>query len=152
MTELEKIEHASGIKRSECSCGTCVQMCKTAPCIGTPQDMLNLINAGYRDRLALTRWAAGKKYGFPELHIVAPIFDDNRGACTFLDKNGLCELHTRGLKPTEGKIATCSVDQVDPGKYPPNWVVAATWEIPSSVKTVMLVYTALCDLVDRGSP
>lgn len=152
MTELEKIEHASGLKRSECSCGRCVQMCKTAPCIGTPQDILNIVNAGYRDRVAVTCWAAGEKYGVPRLYIMAPLYDNDRGCCSFLDKNGLCELHDQGLKPTEGKLASCTVDQVAPGKHPPNWVVAATWVTESGIKTATLIVKALLDLEQRGQP
>lgn len=29
------------------------------------------------------------------------------GGCTFLTEKGLCELHELGLKPTEGRLATC---------------------------------------------
>jgi hypothetical protein len=152
MTELEKIETLSGLNNHSCSCGQCVNMCKTAPCIGTPQDILNIINAGYRDKVALTQWRAGVKYGLPELHMVAPIYDDQRGACVFLNKWGLCDLHDRGLKPTEGKLANCKVDRVAPGKYPPAWIVAALWDSPGEAKTISLIFTALCDLETRGRP
>ena len=90
-----------------CSCTTCQNMCKT-PCLGTPDDILKLIEAGYADRLAPTEWAYGLLVGThtTTIMMMQPKLASN-GYCTFY-KDGLCELHDLGLKPTEGRLAHCS--------------------------------------------
>jgi hypothetical protein len=35
----------------------------------------------------------------------APFFP--KGKCTFLNAQGLCDLHDKGLKPIEGRLADC---------------------------------------------
>ena len=40
---------------TECDCEICSRMC-TAPCCGTPEEMQNIIGAGYGDRLCLDEW------------------------------------------------------------------------------------------------
>ena len=44
-------------KETVCSCQKCQNMCKT-PCIGTPIEMGAISKSGFRDRLAITGWAA----------------------------------------------------------------------------------------------
>lgn len=101
-------------QESECSCSTCQKMCRT-PCIGNVDDIFNLIKAGYIERLAMTTWAAGYVQGFfPHLvQMIAPLKDEKSGYCTFF-KDGLCELHDKGLKPTEGRYAHCSHKNIKP--------------------------------------
>lgn len=44
------------------------------------------------------------------------LFDKNEvknGWCAFRRPDGLCELHDRGLKPTEGVLASCKVLEED---------------------------------------
>lgn len=93
---------------NECSCEKCKSMCKT-PCVGTPDDMMKLINAGYSERLSRTGWAAGIMLGTHHkiIDIIAPLKDLEKGRCTFQTDEGLCELHDMGLKPTEGRFASC---------------------------------------------
>ena len=43
---LEMIIENTGRKPVSCSCSECQQQCKT-PCLGTPDDIINLIKAGY---------------------------------------------------------------------------------------------------------
>ena len=57
MTETEKIEQLSGIRESECACDHCKNMCHRQVCIGTPADILRLINAGHIDKLKNTLWS-----------------------------------------------------------------------------------------------
>lgn len=86
----------------ECSCDSCKAMCKD-PCFPTPDDVQKLIAAGYKDRLMPSVYLShlhGLPFGWP---VVAPVLGRG-GWCTFY-KHGLCELHSSGLKPTEGKIA-----------------------------------------------
>ena len=49
-------------KETVCSCQKCQNMCKT-PCIGTPIEMGAISKSGFRDRLAITGWAAGISLG-----------------------------------------------------------------------------------------
>lgn len=60
---FEKIARQTGRKPVECSCGLCKAMCHT-PCLGTPQDILALIDAGYADKLCYTDWLVGVILGF----------------------------------------------------------------------------------------
>lgn len=97
---------------SVCSCDTCKNMCKT-PCIGTPEEMLAISKAGFSDRLALSSWAAGLILGTHDrvVTIIAPLFDQKKGFCTFY-QHGKCELHSLGLKPTEGRYANCKEKKI----------------------------------------
>lgn len=86
-------------KITECSCATCKFMCKRSPCFPTPSDALKLINAGHKDKLMVTAYLG---MGFV-MWVVAPM-QTNTG-CIFHNNDGLCDLHSSGLKPTEGKLA-----------------------------------------------
>lgn len=104
----EQIIKESGTVVSECACERCKSMCKT-PCIGTPDDILNLIEAGYSDKLSATLWATGMVLGTHKepVQIIAPKMNKSTGLCAF-NVNGLCELHDKGLKPLEGKLSKCT--------------------------------------------
>lgn len=83
-------------------------MCQRTPCLGTPQDILALIEAGYVDKVCYTQWAAGISLR----HITRPIEmvqikskgKGSDGECVFFH-DGKCDLHEIGLKPTEGKLS-----------------------------------------------
>lgn len=87
---------------TECSCDVCKAMCKVSPCMGTPEDIQKIIDAGYKDKLLLSLWVDPKNPETP-MPAIAPI--NGPHGCVFQDKSGLCELHAAGLKPTEGKLA-----------------------------------------------
>ena len=126
-TQLQKIIRKTGRKPIQCKCKECQQQCHT-PCLGTPQDILKLIKAGYADRLAWTEWAAGMAMGCTD-HIVGMVQAIQKdGWCTFFH-DGLCELHDKGLKPTEGKLSHHSIclDNWTPKKSL-SWNVAKEWE------------------------
>lgn len=91
-------------------------------CLGTPKDITNLIRAGYTNRLANTLWRAGEKDGIPPLTMIQARKEAH--GCTFLTKDGLCELHDKGLKPTEGRLA--HHDKLDNDEL--HYAVARTWE------------------------
>lgn len=103
----ERIMALSGATLSECSCEKCKGLCRT-PCIGTPEDIEALINAGYGERLAITHWASGMLLGLTKepIMMIQPL-QEVKGWCTFRTPDGLCELHDRELKPLEGKLASC---------------------------------------------
>ena len=90
---------------TECSCDRCKAMC-TAPCCGKPEDFDKLIAEGYGSRLMIDDW--------PGDILIKPAMKGYEGqrapwstrlpqGCTFW-KDGLCELHDSGLKPTQGKL------------------------------------------------
>lgn len=126
---FQKIIRKTGKKPSECKCQQCQKQCRTCVCLGTPEDMQKLIDAGYSDRLILTAWAAGKVMGITTevIPMVSPLYDNCKGACTFF-KNGLCELHIKGLKPTEGRLSNhvATISNFDPKKSIA-WAVAKEW-------------------------
>ena len=105
---FNRIANQIGKQPIDCNCEKCKQMCQRTPCLGTPQDILALIDAGYVDQLCYTEWAAGMRLG----HIMRPIAmvqikTKNKGAdgeCVFFH-DGKCDLHESGLKPTEGRLS-----------------------------------------------
>ena len=101
------------LKPNECSCVACQQMCKTRPCWGTPEDIQKIVDAGYEDRLMKDFWGGGSDI---ETYIIAPACKGSESKatpfwptkeCTFF-KDGKCELHDKGLKPLEGRLASCT--------------------------------------------
>lgn len=105
---LQKIVRKTGRKPSACRCEACRNQCRT-PCLGTPDDILRLIEAGYGDKLAVTYWLVGMVLGrlaYPIVMVQAITTGD--GWCVF-HHNGLCELHDLGLKPTEGRLSHHSI-------------------------------------------
>lgn len=84
-----------------CACDACKEMCKRAACTPTPDDAIALVAAGYKDRLSWSlAWDPVRQMWWP---VVMPLYKE--GACVFLTKDSLCELHDRGLKPSEGRAA-----------------------------------------------
>lgn len=107
------------------------QQCHT-PCLGTPDDIERIIDAGYADRLALTNWAAGIFLGV--INIAIPMIQPVAGKeyCAFFE-NGLCILHDKGLKPTEGRLShhTVRKDNFNPAMSIA-WNVAKEWLMPEN--------------------
>ncbi len=106
-------------------------MCQCTPCLGTPQDILAIINAGYIDKVCYTEWAAGMFFG----HITRPIVmvqikskgNGEDGECVFFH-DGKCDLHESGLKPTEGRLAHHDVSVLELRKeYNLAYQVAIEW-------------------------
>lgn len=102
------------------------QQCRI-PCLGTPEDILRLLKAGYRERLAPTRWAVGLLLG--KIPYIVPMVQAKQeaGGCTFF-QDGLCELHAAGLKPTEGRLShhTITMENLKFGMSL-SWNVAKEW-------------------------
>lgn len=99
----------NNIKTSTCSCRNCVEMCENRPCWPTPLESDAIVAAGLGHRLMDDYWVDDENGDIP---IVGPaiVGYEQRsapfwptGRCTFLSKNGLCELHSLGLKPLEGR-------------------------------------------------
>ena len=125
---FKKIMQKNGRMPTSCACEKCRLQCHT-PCLGTPEDIEKLIASGYGDRLALTEWRVGMMLGVidrPVMMIQALV--EGNGWCTFRRPDGLCELHDKGLKPTEGRLShhTIALDNFDP-KRSLAWLVAKEW-------------------------
>lgn len=125
-TALQRIIRKTGRKPVECRCAACRAQCRT-PCLGTPGDILRLLEAGYRRRLAPTLWGVGLLLG--RLPYAVPMVQARRenGYCTFF-RDGLCELHGAGLKPTEGRLSyhTLTEENFRFGRSL-SWNVAREW-------------------------
>lgn len=102
--QLHRIEVRTKRKPTQCNCERCKSMCHT-PCLGTPQDILRLIEAGYADKVAYSEWAVGILLGFTPYVIPMVQIEEKNGWCVFYH-DGKCELHDKGLKPTEGILAS----------------------------------------------
>lgn len=100
---LIKIVKNTGRRPVECNCIKCQSQCRV-PCLGTPDDILKLIKAGYIDKLKITLWCVGVALGEFPVPIPMVQIEQTDTGCVFF-KNGLCELHDLGLKPTEGRLS-----------------------------------------------
>lgn len=99
----DKIMRVTGRFPVACDCDHCRMQCMT-PCLGTPQDIWRLIENGYEDRLRLTLWYVGVLAGRISFPILMVQPHQTRQGCVFW-KDGVCELHNTGLKPTEGRLS-----------------------------------------------
>lgn len=98
---------------TRCSCDRCVKMCETRPCLPLPDEAKRL------DPARMMR----VDFGCVVVDSPAIVGREGQtvsgydtGRCTFL-KDGLCELHSKGLKPTEGKLAHHSIPWQAPREY-----------------------------------
>jgi hypothetical protein len=150
MTTYEKIQLATGRQPVECSCQDCQDQCKTAPCLGTPEDILKLIQAGHGDKLQAIIWMAGVFTGLNDkpLTMVQLKFMEGEG-CIML-KNGLCTLHKSGLKPTEGKLShhTACFDKVKSIA----WNVAKEWCDLDNLETMNEIADAILNPNNENDP
>lgn len=125
---FERVQKRTGKKQTSCSCEKCKTQCKM-PCIGTPEDIFKIISAGYENRLMEAEWEAGIVMGVTDksYKIITPAFDPEKQSCTFFT-DGLCELHDKGLKPTEGKLSHHSTtpENFNPKKSI-SWNVVKEW-------------------------
>jgi hypothetical protein len=105
--ETERIKRKSNTREHSCDCKTCRKMCRVSPCLGTPEDILLLMNNGHTDKLSPTTFGTGKLLGvLPVIEMIQPRYEVDKLGCAFLSPDDLCTLHSAGLKPTEGKLAT----------------------------------------------
>lgn len=139
-TTTEKIIRITGRKPVTCRCTSCRNQCKRAPCLGTPQDIWALIEAGYEDKLAVTAWCVGMAVGKLPFPIPMVQVIHTSDGCVFF-QNGLCELHDRGLKPTEGRLShhTLTEESFDFSKSLA-WNVAREWLNMKNVPLILRIF------------
>lgn len=99
-----------------------------------------LIEAGYKDKLAVTMWGVGMiigslSYSIPMIQIV-----ETPDGCVFFE-NGLCQLHDLGLKPTEGRLShhTIKEENFDFSKSL-SWNVAHEWLDDKNVGIIIKIF------------
>lgn len=144
MTEYEEIKQTTGTVETSCTCSQCKNHCRRVPCVGTPDDIVRLINAGFIHKLAATLWMAGLSSGIPVTQIISPLYNKQKRSCEFFTTDGLCELHTLGLKPTEGKLASHNARIVSNVNDHPGFYVASKWRLPQNkllIKKLLNVLT-----------
>lgn len=141
-TAFEKIIRKTGRKPIQCKCQKCKAQCKT-PCLGTPDDILRLIRFGYKDKLAPTAWCVGLALGKITFPVPMVQAIQTSSGCIFF-KDGLCELHESGLKPTEGKLSHHSIKHENyTFKKSLPWNVAKEWLEESNKETIQQIYREL---------
>jgi hypothetical protein len=111
--------------------------------LGTPQDIFRLIEAGYKERLAPTEWLVGIIMGVIDTSIPMIQAKQEGDLCTFY-KDGLCELHDAGLKPTEGRLSHHSIrlDNFKPSKSIA-YNVAKEWLNEENVDCILKICEAM---------
>lgn len=118
------------MEETACTCDTCKSMCLKQPCLGTPEDIAKLFEAGHNSKLARSVWMVGLVTGTVDrpIDMIQPLADET-GKCSFLDDNGLCTLHDSGLKPTEGKLSHHTDGENFTGDFRDtiNYKVAMSW-------------------------
>lgn len=135
---LHKIILRTGRVQTHCKCAVCQSQCRN-PCLGTPDDIIRIIEAGYADKLSLTAWMVGIRAGkldFPIPMVQAKVTESG---CVFF-KNGLCELHELGLKPTEGKLSnhTTRLDNYI-FELSLSWNVAREWVKGENIEKIIRI-------------
>lgn len=133
------------LKETECACERCSNMC-TRPCWGTPKEINKLINLGYGDRLMLDFWGGSGKC--KDIEILCGAIKGREGrksgfwprdqkGCTFWN-DGLCDLHSKKLKPIEGRLANCETVETedDDGEPSVHEEVAKLWNTEYARKVV----------------
>jgi hypothetical protein len=128
--QLEQIH-----KPLQCSCQICQDMCKRAPCIGTPQDIMKLAQAGHLDELRPTDYGGLSEWGVPWIPMVqiramqeSEWYENGGGQCPLWDPvTGLCRVHA--IKPVEGRFAGHSSQSVFTSA---SWVAAISWLLPTN--------------------
>lgn len=148
---LQKIIRKTGRKPTVCKCQACKNQCRT-PCLGTPEDILKLIEAGYTEMLKPTYWCVGLVLGKLDYSIaMIQAIQTDEGWCIF-HRDGLCGLHTSGLKPTEGKLSHHAITKE-------NYVfgkglaynVAKEWIDPNNFPTVQKIFSHFGVLIECTS-
>lgn len=115
------------------------------PCLGTPEDILRLLKAGYKERLAPTGWAVGLLHGKTPGIVPMVQARQEAGRCTFF-RDGLCGLHSIGLKPTEGRLSyhTITKENLKFSKSL-SWNVAREWLDERNAGTIR----EICRLMEK---
>ncbi len=136
---FEKIIKETGKQPSACSCEGCKNQCRTCPCLGTPEDIERLVDAGYGDKIFATDWLVGKLMGLTNDSILMFQAEMTDKGCVFF-KDGLCSIND--IKPTEGRLSHHSHDVHEAMRHPEktiSWLVAKEWLKVKNVPTIIRI-------------
>lgn len=148
MSALERIMRTTGRKPIDCKCRICQSFCKT-PCLGTPEDIIRLFEAGYGDKLKLTYWGVGMLYGMLDYPILMVQLIQRPEGC-ILFKEGRCELHELGLKPTEGRLSHHIITAENLSfQKSLSWNVAREWLRKENESTIKNVFDRLEGFINQ---
>jgi len=132
---MEALIQKTGATPNACACKTCASMCKIAPCLGTPADILKIMKAGHASKIKATLWMTGQVMSnLPPINMFQAETSYANG-CVFLS-NDLCTLHDLDLKPSEGRLAMCRLPEGQSIKYPAAFAVALTWLDPANERII----------------
>ena len=119
----------TSFKQSECDCKTCRGLCSMVPCMGTPQDIKAIIDAG-RGHILTRKWHLGSCcHGMPPLDIVMVRNVVIGSGCSQFDGEH-CAIHHTGLKPSEGKFANHAET------HSSFWAIASMWFLEENAELV----------------
>lgn len=114
-------------------CKRGIVMCMHVPCIGTPDDMERLMDAGYAKNMSLDFWAGvSTKEGVLKKSVkmndltsfeedvlyLSPSIVGSEGKLALFNKSGTCSLlidnqcSVHHIKPTQGQYACCKIDNM----------------------------------------
>jgi len=127
----QKIARKTNKQPIACACKDCAEMCQHTACLGTPQDILRLVEAGYADKLKLTYWMVGMVYNQLDFPIEMYQLAEQPGKGCVMLQNGKCQLHDIGLKPTEGYLSSSHFPAISFEKSI-FWNVAKEWIEPKN--------------------
>jgi len=118
-----------------CSCEYCRLACEQVPGWFTPEEASKAIDAGYAPRLsAVVERSTGTVAVIPSIVGVEGKYDIFRpGRCTFLNKEGLCEIHDTGFKPIECRTGYGCKPSVD---YPTLEFINNEWNSNAGVAVI----------------
>lgn len=150
-----RVMRKSGRKPTECKCSACKNQCKT-PGLATPNQILKLVESGYKDKIVFTEWAVGLYIGL--MNKIIPMYQilaDEEG-CVFQDREtGLCELHNTGLKPLECRLSHHTIKK-DNVKFTKSlsYLIAQEWVSDDNFDTILKIASIvdeakICSLCER---
>jgi hypothetical protein len=112
---LSKLDEVPDVS---CDCKTCKSMCIDGyPCRPTPDEADILLDNGFAKKMCLEGSDVFVGDEYESIQLVKPAIAGKecksltgytRGDCVMLDAQNHCILHAKGLKPVEGRKASCS--------------------------------------------
>lgn len=118
---MPEISGLAKYTESACACDQCRDMCHR-PCWPTPEEAQVLIDAGY-GHLLMNDWWIGDSWldESADIQLLCPAAPGRESklaagwpgetGCS-MQKDGLCQLHDLGLKPAEGRFASCAEESM----------------------------------------
>ncbi len=149
---IEELRSSTQCDIIENPTGNCPN-CGETPCFGTPQEILNLMEAGYTQYLDFGILRVGNSRSISDAIFIA-IPEEIDGTCVF-HANGTCRLHSQNLTLAQGRI-TCPSKLKKPKEYNPCPLILLPilqeWEKPDNQDIILKIklLASLIKLKDLG--